>query len=59
MDVVYFDLGEASDTVSHNTLTGKLRQRGLDEQTVRWIENWPNGRAQRAVISGQSLAGGL
>ncbi|GAB0210371.1 mitochondrial enolase superfamily member 1 [Grus japonensis] len=24
---------------------------GLDEWTVRWIENWLNGRAQRVVIS--------
>ncbi|KAK4824877.1 hypothetical protein QYF61_021084 [Mycteria americana] len=25
---------------------------GLAEQTVRWIENWLNGRAERVVISG-------
>ena len=25
---------------------------GLDEQTVRWTENWVNGQAQRVVISG-------
>ncbi|GAB0183018.1 mitochondrial enolase superfamily member 1 [Grus japonensis] len=30
----------------------KLRKCGLDEWTVRWIENWLNGRAQRVVISG-------
>ncbi|GAB0177371.1 mitochondrial enolase superfamily member 1 [Grus japonensis] len=32
--------------------TNKLRKCGLDEWTVRWIENWLNGRAQRVVISG-------
>ncbi|GAB0190913.1 mitochondrial enolase superfamily member 1 [Grus japonensis] len=32
--------------------TGKLRKHGSDEWTVRWIENWLNGRAQRVVISG-------
>ncbi|PKU31187.1 rna-directed dna polymerase from mobile element jockey-like [Limosa lapponica baueri] len=31
---------------------GKLRKCGLDEWTVRWTENWLNGRAQRVVISG-------
>ncbi|GAB0184124.1 mitochondrial enolase superfamily member 1 [Grus japonensis] len=31
---------------------GKLRKCALDEWTVRWIENWLNGRAQRVVISG-------
>jgi len=24
---------------------------GLDKWTVRWIENWLNGRAQRVVVS--------
>jgi len=38
--------------VSHKILLGKLRKCGLDEWTVRWIENWLNGRAQRVVISG-------
>ena len=40
------------DTISHNILIGKLRQCGLDEWTVRWVENWLNGRTQRVVISG-------
>jgi len=40
------------DTVSHNILLGKLRKCGLDEWSVRWTENWLNGRAQRVVISG-------
>ncbi|GAB0177997.1 mitochondrial enolase superfamily member 1 [Grus japonensis] len=52
VDVVYFDFSKAFDTVSHNILMGKLRKCGLDEWTVRWVENWLNGRAQRVVISG-------
>jgi len=40
------------DTVSHSILLGKLRKCGLDEWSVRWIENWLNGRTQRVVISG-------
>jgi len=51
VDVVYLDFSKAFDTVSHNNLLGKLRKRGLDEWTVRWIENWLNGRTQRIVIS--------
>jgi len=50
--VVYLDFSKASDTVSHNILLGKLRKCGLDEWSVRWIENWLNGRAQRVVVSG-------
>jgi len=52
VDVVYFDFSKASDTVSHNILLGKLRKFGLHEWTVRWTENWLNGRTQRVVISG-------
>jgi len=51
VDVVYLDFSKAFDTVSHNVLLGKLRNCGLDEWTVTWIENWLNGRAQRVVIS--------
>ncbi|PKU41248.1 rna-directed dna polymerase from mobile element jockey-like [Limosa lapponica baueri] len=52
VDVVYLDFSKAFDAVSHNILTGNLRKCGLDEWTVRWIENWLNGRAQTVVISG-------
>ncbi|PKU43614.1 rna-directed dna polymerase from mobile element jockey-like [Limosa lapponica baueri] len=52
VDVVYLDFSEAFDTVSHSILIGKLRKCGLDEWTVRWIENWLKDRAQRVVIRG-------
>jgi len=52
VDVVCLNFSKVFDTVSHNILLGKLRKRGLDEWSVRWIENWLNGRAQRVVISG-------
>jgi len=50
-DVVCLDFSKAFDMVSHNILLGKLRKFGLDEWSVRWIENWLNGRTQRVVIS--------
>jgi len=52
VDVVYLDFRKAFDTVSHNILLGKLRKCGLDEWSLRWIENWLNGRTQRVVIGG-------
>ena len=51
VDVVYLGFSKTFDTVSHNILLGKLRKCGLDEWSVRWSENWLNGRAQRVVIS--------
>ena len=52
VDAVYLDFSKAFDAVSHSILTGKLRKCGLVERSVRWIENWLNGRALRALISG-------
>jgi len=52
VEVVHLDFNKAFDTVSHNILLGKLRKCGLDEWSLRWIENWLNGRTQRVVISG-------
>ena len=52
VDVVYLDFIKAFDTVSHNILLGKLRKCGLDEWSVKWIEDCLNGRTQRVVISG-------
>jgi len=52
VDVVYLNFSKAFDTVSHNILIEKLRKCGIHEWTVRWIENWLNGRAQRVVLSG-------
>jgi len=51
VDVAYLDFSKAFNTVSHNILLGKLRKCGLDEWSVRCIENWLNGRTQRVVIS--------
>ena len=51
-DVVYLNFSKAFDTVSRNILIGRLRKCGLDEWTVRWIENWLNSTAQRVVING-------
>ncbi|KAK4810736.1 hypothetical protein QYF61_007710 [Mycteria americana] len=52
VDIVYLDFRKAFDPVSHKILIEKLLMFGLDEQTVRWIENWLNGWAQRVVVSG-------
>ena len=50
-DDVYLDFSKVFDTAFLNIHIDKLRKCGIDEWTVRWIENWLTGRAQRVVIS--------
>ena len=52
VDVIYLDVSKAFGTVSHDILIGKLRKCGIEEWTVRWVENWLTDRAQRVVIGG-------
>lgn len=49
VDVVFMDFSKAFDAVYHQILPEKLLKYELDEQTVRLIENWLNGKAQRVV----------
>ncbi|KAK4823429.1 LOW QUALITY PROTEIN: hypothetical protein QYF61_002115 [Mycteria americana] len=51
VDVIYLDFSKAFDTVSHNILLEKLVAHGLDRCTLRWVKNWLNGQAQRAVAN--------
>ncbi|GAB0196168.1 mitochondrial enolase superfamily member 1 [Grus japonensis] len=50
VDVVYLDFSKAFGTISRDILISKLRKHGSDG-SVRWVESWLNGRAQRVVIS--------
>lgn len=45
------DFSKAFDTVTHNTLIGKLRKCRLDEWTVGRMDSCLDGRAWRAVLS--------
>ena len=49
---MYLDIRKAFDTDFHIILIKKLKSCGTDEWTVRCVENWLTGRAQRVVISG-------
>lgn len=54
-DIVCVVFGKTFDTVSLKTLKEKLMmlmKYGLDEQILRWIENWLDYWVQRTVISG-------
>ncbi|CAM4602329.1 unnamed protein product [Caretta caretta] len=52
VDMLYLDFSKAFDTVSHSILASKLKNYGLDEWTIRWIESWLDRRDQWVVING-------
>jgi len=52
VDIVWLDCRKAFDTVSHKTLVEERKNCGLDEQTVRWIQNWLSGWGQRVITGG-------
>ncbi|PKU47917.1 rna-directed dna polymerase from mobile element jockey-like [Limosa lapponica baueri] len=52
VDVVYLDFSKAFNTVSHSILLEKLAAHGLDGNTLHWVKNWLEGRAQRVVVNG-------
>lgn len=47
LDVVF---SKAFDAFSNKFPTHMISC-GLDEWTVRWNKNWPNGRSQRVAVS--------
>ncbi|CAM5102288.1 unnamed protein product [Eretmochelys imbricata] len=64
VDVLFLDFSKALDMVFHSILASKLKKYGLDVWTIRWIESWPDHRAQRVVINGsmssrQSVSSGV
>ncbi|KAK4832414.1 hypothetical protein QYF61_023093 [Mycteria americana] len=50
--IVYLNFIKTFNSLSCKILIDKMLMYGLDEQTVRWFENWLNGQAQWVVISG-------
>ena len=53
VDIVYLDFAKAFDKVPRQRLVRKLRAKGVEEDTVTWIESWLSGRTQKVRIKGQ------
>jgi Reverse transcriptase (RNA-dependent DNA polymerase)/Endonuclease-reverse transcriptase len=53
IDIVYFDMAKAFDTVKHSHLFKKMRALEINEKTVSWIENYLSERKQRVSVRGE------
>lgn len=53
VDIFYLDFSKAFDKVPRQRLIKKLRAKGVEEKTVKWIENWLTNRNQKVSIQGE------
>ena len=51
--MVSFDFSKAFDKVPHSLLIFKLSKLGFNLQTVKWIEQWLQGRSSKVKVNGQ------
>ena len=54
VDLVFFDYSKAFDKVCHNILLDKLADVGLNQQLIRWIEQFLVARRMRVLVNGNS-----
>jgi hypothetical protein len=52
--VVYCDISKAFDRVWHKGLIHKLKQSGISGNSLKWFQNYLDGREQRVVINGSN-----
>ena len=53
-DVILLDFSKAFDKVPHQRLLGKMRRLGINQNTVKWVENFLTHRTQRVVLEGMA-----
>jgi hypothetical protein len=53
VDIFYLDFSKAFDKVPRQRLLQKLRAKGIEERTVKWIESWLSERTQKVCVQGE------
>ena len=51
VDTVYLDFSKAFDKVDHSILLLKLKNFGIPEKTLKWIESFITGRIQKVTVN--------
>lgn len=53
VDVIYMDFQKAFDTVPHKRMIIKMQAYGINEQIIRWTEDFLSNREQQVVVNGE------
>ncbi len=54
VDIFYLDFAKAFDKVPRRRLSSKLKAKGVDTLTIKWIEDWLTDRKQKVSIRGST-----
>ncbi len=57
VDIFYLDFAKAFDKVPRR-LISKLKEKGVDSLTIKWIEDWLTDRKQKVSIRGSTSTWG-
>jgi hypothetical protein len=53
LDIIYLDYKKAFDTVPHHRLIFKLKQYGIPNSLLQWLENFLTARKMRVGVNGE------
>jgi len=53
VDIFYLDFAKAFDKIPRQRLLKKLREKGINRDIVKWIENWLTDRTQKVIVNGE------
>lgn len=54
VDLIYLDFSKAFDKVPHRRLLEKCRAKGIDGETIRWLEDWLTNRTQTVKVENET-----
>ena len=52
-DIFYLDFAKAFDKVPHKRLIQKLKNKGIQGNVLKWIENWLTDRTQAVKVGSE------
>ena len=54
VDVIYLDFAKAFDKVDFGVVLQKIKNLGVDTQTIQWLSSFLKNRSQKVIVNGQA-----